>query len=56
MTHRRKLSVNLASHPLRNRRFFFAAGGVLTVAFLASAYLAVSGFFKYKSEADGAAR
>jgi len=56
MIDRKKLNLNLASHPLRNRRFFFAGSGVLTVAFLVCAFLTVTNFFKYKTQADTAGR
>ncbi len=56
MTTWKKLSVNLASHPLRNRRFFFTSSGVLTITFLLVGFLAVTDFFKYRGHADTAGR
>jgi len=56
MTGWKKLNLNLASHPLRNRRFFFAGAGLLAVAFVAAAFLAGSNFSKYKGQADTAGR
>jgi hypothetical protein len=56
MTGWKKLNLNLASHPLRNRRFFFAGAGVLTVALVVVAFSAGSYFSKYKGQADTAGR
>lgn len=42
------VNVNLASQPLRNRRFFFAAAGLLTVTFILVMALAGSQFLKYR--------
>jgi hypothetical protein len=56
MTNLKKMNLNLASHPLRNRRFFFAGAGVLTVAFVVVALSAGSYFSKFKGQADTAGR
>ena len=50
MTDWKALNVNLASQPLRNRRFFFACVTVLTAAFLVVSYLAGSQFIKYRRQ------
>jgi hypothetical protein len=54
MTDWKALKVNLASQPLRNRRFFFTCVGVLTAAFLFVSYLAGSQFIKYRRQEGGA--
>jgi len=56
MNDRKKLSLNLASHPLRNRRFFLGGAGLLTVAFVVVAFLAGSYFSKFKRQIDTAGR
>jgi Tfp pilus assembly protein PilN len=45
-----KLAINLASRPLRNRRFYFAALTALTAAFLLLAALSVGSFLRYKAQ------
>jgi len=56
MTDWKALNVNLASQPLRNRRFFFACVIVLTAAFLVVSYLAGSQFIKYRRQEGTAGR
>jgi hypothetical protein len=56
MTDWKKMNLNLASHPLRNLRFFFIGAGVLTVAFVVAASSAGSYFSKFKGRADTAGR
>jgi hypothetical protein len=56
MTDLKKMNLNLASHPLRNRRFFFTGAGVLTVALVVVAFSAGSYFSKFKGQADTAGR
>ena len=46
-TCRRRLDVNLATRPLRNRRLFFSLAGALGLAFLVTALLAVIVFFRF---------
>jgi hypothetical protein len=43
----RRLSLNLATRPLRNRRLFSVAGGLLGLAFLVAAFLAIIIFFQF---------
>lgn len=55
----RRLSLNLATRPLRNRRLFAFLGGVLGLAFLATALLAVLLFLRFtlkKNEVQAALR
>ena len=44
---RRRLDVNLATRPLRNRRLFFSLAGALGLAFLVTALLALIVFFRF---------
>jgi Tfp pilus assembly protein PilN len=43
----RRLNVNLATRPLRNRRLFFLLGGVLALALLVTSLAAVVIFFQF---------
>ncbi len=43
----RRLNVNLATRPLRNRRLFFLLGGLLGLAFLVTSLVAVVIFFQF---------
>lgn len=43
----RRLNVNLATRPLRNRRLFFLLGGVLGLFFLVTSLVAVIIFFQF---------
>lgn len=43
----RILNLNLATRPLRNRRFFLLLGGLLGMAFLVTAFLAVFLFLQF---------
>jgi hypothetical protein len=52
----KKTNLNLASHPLRNRRFFIAGAGLLALSFVIAAFLAGSYFSKFKGQADTAGR
>ncbi len=44
---RRRMGLNLATRPLRNRRFFFALAGALGLALLVTALLAIIVFFRF---------
>jgi len=50
MTDWKTVDVNLASQPLRNRRFFFAGTGTLAAAFVLVTALAGTQFLKYKRQ------
>jgi len=53
----RKLSINLASRPTRNRRFFRLAGLALVLLAALSAWLGLGSFLGYKSaQSEAAAR
>jgi cell division protein FtsB len=43
----KRANVNLASHPLRNRKFFFLIAGALAVLFCVVSFMAVYTFWKY---------
>jgi Tfp pilus assembly protein PilN len=43
----RRLNLNLATRPLRNRRLFLLVGGLLGLAFLVTALLAIILFFQF---------
>jgi hypothetical protein len=45
-----RLDLNLASHPLRNRRFFFFLFSLLTAAFLALSFLAGGTFIEFNAK------
>lgn len=48
----KRLSLNLATNPLRNRRFFFLLLFVIAAALLLVGYLAGRTYIKYRSEAQ----
>jgi Tfp pilus assembly protein PilN len=48
----RRLSLNLATDPLRNRRFFFWLSSIIVAAILLVSYLAARTYFQYRSEAQ----
>jgi len=48
----KSLSLNLASHPLRNRRFFYLLFSFLGIVFLLVAFSTGQVFLKYKSRAQ----
>jgi hypothetical protein len=50
----RKLSVNLASRPKRNLRFFRLAAGALVVLAILTGWLGLGSFISYKSTQSGA--
>jgi hypothetical protein len=54
MINSRPLNVNLASHPLRNRRFFFLVFSVLVVLLLVTSFFAGKIFIRFRSEAQHA--
>jgi len=47
----RKLNLNLASNPLRNRRFFYLLFSLLIAAVLLVSFFAEKNFLKYRNEA-----
>lgn len=47
MSRMRRLNLNLATRPLRNRRLFLFLGGLLGLAFLATAFLAIILFLQF---------
>jgi len=52
MIERTRLSLNLASHPLRNRRFFYLILSSLVVALLLISFFAAKIFVEYKAKAQ----
>ncbi|HDZ26730.1 hypothetical protein LCGC14_1611950 [marine sediment metagenome] len=52
MIERSRLSLNLASHPLRNRRFFYLILSSLVVALLLISFFAGKIFVEYKAKAQ----
>jgi len=52
MIERTRLSLNLASHPLRNRRFFYLILSSLVVALLLLSFFAGKIFVEYKAKAQ----
>jgi hypothetical protein len=48
----KRLSLNLATYPLRNRRFFFLLLSVIAAALLLVSYLAARNYIKYRNEAQ----
>jgi len=52
MIERTRLSLNLASHPLRNRRFFYLILSLLAVALLLISFFAGKIFVEYKAKAQ----
>lgn len=52
MIERTRLSLNLASHPLRNRRFFYSILSLLVVALLLISFFAGKIFVEYKAKAQ----
>lgn len=49
----RRLNLNLATRPLRNRRLFRLLGGLLGLAFLATTILAIALFFQFTLKKNG---
>jgi len=49
----RRLNLNLATRPLRNRRLFLLLGGLLALAFLVMALLAVFLFLRFTLKKNG---
>jgi hypothetical protein len=52
MIERMRLSLNLASHPLRNRRFFYLILSSLAIALLLISFFAGKIFVEYKAKAQ----
>jgi len=48
----KRLSLNLATYPLRNRRFFFLLLSIMAVTLVLISYLAARTYIKYRSEAQ----
>jgi hypothetical protein len=52
MKNSKQFIVNLASHPLRNRKFFFLLFSTLMVLFLLVSFLAGKIFIEFRSESQ----
>jgi hypothetical protein len=52
MKNSKQFSVNLASHPLRNRKFFFLLFSTLVVLFLLVSFLAGKIFIEFRNESQ----
>lgn len=50
MTRQKRLNLNLATHPLRNRRLFFILVGILGASFLVVLSLGGYAYWKYKAK------